>query len=126
MSDREVVYLNGEGVVVNTVVVGDDDPDVLLDAYGYAEWLDRSEAQQASVGWRRVGAEWIPPSPFPSWIWADGEWAAPAPRPDSSATWDEETQEWVAPAPDPRASAIAKLEALGLSPEEAAAIAGSV
>ena len=121
------MYLDDAGFVVNVVVVGGDDPSSLLASYGYSEWVDRSDADGASLGWQRVNGEWRPPQPFPSWVWGDGRWAAPVPMPSKSGvSWDEDAQEWIPPAPDPRASAIAKLQALGLSPEEAAAIAGSV
>lgn len=46
----------------------------------------------------------IPPSPYPSWVWDDGQWRAPVPIPthppaDPSTPywdWDEQNQEWVA------------------------------
>lgn len=127
MSDREVAYLDATGYVVNVVVVGEDDPSILLEAHGYAEWVDRADSPGVSVGWRRVDSEWRSPAPFPSWAWSDGAWVPPLPMPNEpGVSWDEDAQTWIAPPPDPRVSAIAKLRALGLSAEEAAVIAGTV
>jgi len=47
-----------------------------------------------------------PSSPFPSWIWNNGEWVPPLSRPEGIiAGWDELTQSWVEvtdPSIDPR------------------------
>lgn len=102
MSDREIVYLHSDGTVANVVVIGTDNPDDLLTAYGYAEWVDRADTPAVSMGWQRVNGEWRPPAPFPSWTWSDGDWTAPVPRPEGDAwVWDEDRGAWVDPTAPP-------------------------
>lgn len=38
-----------------------------------------------------------PPSPFPSWVWEEGEWVAPVPYPEDGGAyrWDEDGQGWI-------------------------------
>lgn len=38
------------------------------------------------------------PSPYPSWIWSNGEWQPPKPMPSTGGPyrWSEEDLEWVA------------------------------
>jgi hypothetical protein len=41
------------------------------------------------------GKQFIPPSPFPSWVWSTDKWEAPVPKPDNeNCFWNELTQEW--------------------------------
>lgn len=48
-----------------------------------------------------------PPSPYPSWEWADGQWNPPVPRPEDEKCyqWDEENVNWLEvpcdPVPEP-------------------------
>lgn len=97
MSDREVIYFDADGYVTNVVVVGSDDPDALLGAYGYAGWVDHADFPEVGVGWRRADGQWRPPQPYPSWIWDGAGWVAPVPKPEEGGPWiwDEETQSWV-------------------------------
>ena len=98
MSDREVIYLDINNVVVNIVVIGDADPNSLLDPYGYQSWIDRSEAPTVGMRWTRLAnGTWQPPQPYPSWSWDGTSWISPIPVPDDSGTWiwDEETQSWI-------------------------------
>lgn len=49
------------------------------------------------IGWTLESEGWRRPSPFPSWVWVDGEWTAPVPMPSdgSGYEWDEDTLSWV-------------------------------
>ena len=47
------------------------------------------------IGWSWDGAEFRPPSPFPSWSWDGAAWQPPTPAPDGPASWDEDAQAWV-------------------------------
>lgn len=51
-------------------------------------------------GSTRQGDQWIPPSPFPSWVWDGQKWMPPVPVPDRGDEslcyyWDESAAEWV-------------------------------
>lgn len=51
-------------------------------------------------GYVRVGDEWVPPSPFPSWELKGTVWEAPKKRPTvdkdyTSWMWDEDKGDWV-------------------------------
>jgi hypothetical protein len=52
-------------------------------------------------GWARVDGEWRYSSPYPSWVWRDGDWHSPVPEPTEPADegyyweWDEDAGEWV-------------------------------
>ena len=43
--------------------------------------------------------EFIPPQPYPSWVWTDGHWEPPIPSPHGEEPpfydWDEDTTSWV-------------------------------
>lgn len=95
--DKEIIYVDQNGLVANVIVMSDDaDPGDWLELYGYAEWFDRAEVPYVSVHWERINGEWVPPRPYPSWSWDGDDWVAPVPKPTPGEwTWNEETQEWV-------------------------------
>jgi len=105
--------IDKENVVVRVVVGSNDDAD---EGYGWivenlgGTWLKNSyngniRGRFAGVGYTYDEEldEFIPPSPFPSWVWdGSGEWVPPIPPPTttppgvSGYNWDEEAGEWVA------------------------------
>lgn len=75
--------------------------------YRHHETLDLEPEDQVEIslwavngGIRKTGkisfSAPLPPQPYPSWIWEDGDWVAPVPYPDESQEyeWDEEGQQW--------------------------------
>lgn len=96
-----------DGIVINTVVVGHDDLDLLAainDSYdGDTEILSCCEHGLAYVGGQWDGTHFRPYQPFPSWNWNPEtvRWEAPVGTPtDGTWMWDEANLEWV-PAPTP-------------------------
>lgn len=64
-------------------------------------WVDAHDIG-VGPGWTYVEGEFRYPPTYPSWVWADGDWHAPVPKPTEPAgeglmwRWDEDTISWVA------------------------------
>lgn len=61
-------------------------------------WIDVGD-KVVSVGFKYVDGEFQPLSPYPSWVWSNGEWHPPVPMPEPLDShvlrWDESLLEWV-------------------------------
>jgi hypothetical protein len=79
------------GIVVN-VILSETNPDESM-------YFVYDENNPAGIGYsmNELG-DFIPPQPFPSWVFVDGRWAAPIAKPldENFYTWDETNQSWVA------------------------------
>lgn len=102
MSER-VGVIRDNGVVVNVILWGDETDDQLL-ADGITDFEEVTDLDpRPGIGWtwsRKDG--YRPPSPHASWVWKDGAWQAPKPKPTDGGEylWNEETQTWD-PIPEP-------------------------
>ena len=96
-------YTDENNIVVNIVVFDESahDSDLLEDirqANGWNEVVCCCTFGAAHIGDTWTGTQFVPVSPYPSWIWNDTskEWEAPTPRPiDDIYEWDEENLVWV-------------------------------
>lgn len=108
--------IDDDNIVVRVTVGSNDDPDEgyswLVENIG-GTWVKTSyngniRGRFAGVGFRYDPGldEFIPPSPFPSWVWAGDSWQAPVAKPTEGYwDWDEDAQEWhEIPAPIPPTS----------------------
>ena len=95
MSERVWAAIDGN-VITNTFVGDDGFADLVRpDHDDVVEITDLSP--MPGVRWTVHPDGYRPPSPFPSWVWADGAWTAPVPRPSEPGAWrwDEDAQEWI-------------------------------
>lgn len=54
------------------------------------------QSDKASVGYTYVNNEFVPPQPYPSWIYVDNVWIPPISAPiDKVAIWDELNKSWL-------------------------------
>lgn len=86
------------GVITNTFVGDDDFADLVMaehDAVVEITDVDPSPG----IGWTQDdGGQFRPPAPYPSWVWDQGAWTAPLPRPQGPGwVWNEPGQEWENP-----------------------------
>jgi len=92
----ERIFAAIDGGVITNTFVGDDD---------FADLVrpDHDEVVEITGLDPMPGVEWSvevdgyrPPKPFSSWLWQDGDWVAPTPRPtEGEWLWDEAAQEWI-------------------------------
>ena len=83
-------------VVVNVAVYDEDTSGPWLDAVS-SDYDEVRIVDDAGIGWTVEADGLRLPSPFPSWAWADGAWAAPVAYPEDGGfySWDEPSQSWV-------------------------------
>lgn len=88
------------GVITNTFVGADDFADLVRPDHDEVVEITNL-VPRPGVAWTVHGDGYRPPAPFPSWVWADGEWIAPVPMPSTHGMWrwNEATQEWINVAP---------------------------
>lgn len=87
--------VNPAGGVVSNTVVGDDQ-EVVESIVGPCV-LQTEETGVAGIGYTWDGMTFIPPSPYPSWVWNSElkVWEAPVPMPEEGNwAWNEDTQTW--------------------------------
>ena len=96
MTERIGVIRNN-GVVVNTIVWGDETDDQLL-ADGITDFQEVTDFDpRPGIGWLWDESNgYRPPSPFPSWSWDGVAWVAPVAEPTEGGPyeWNETTQTW--------------------------------
>lgn len=104
MSERIYAVIE-QGTVANTIVADDDFAEIIKDEYDEVlEITDLDPRPGISWSYDPADGEFVPPPPYPSWIWDGTEWNAPIERPaDGEWTWDEEAGNWVevVPAEEP-------------------------
>lgn len=99
MSERILAAID-DSVITNTFVGDDDFADLVRPDHDDVIEVTNLDPRPG-VGWTVNPDGYRPPSPYPSWVWQDGEWTAPVPRPTEPGAWmwDEAAQEWINLAP---------------------------
>lgn len=90
MIDENGVEQEALGIAVCEAVVGPG-------PWVQTSYNGNSRGRYAGIGFTydADADEFIPPSPFPSWVWDGVAWQAPVPMPEGgNYTWNEETQTW--------------------------------
>jgi hypothetical protein len=85
---------------VTNIVVFDDPSQELLDTFIQQNNLDYliEADSKAAIGGVYDGTQFIPVSPYPSWIWDNTvkQWVAPVSKPSEGVwEWSEETLNWL-------------------------------
>lgn len=95
MSERIFAVIDG-GVITNTFVGDDAFADLVRPDHDAVVEITNLDPCPG-VDWTTHPDGYRPPIPFPSWLWVDGAWSAPVPRPTGPGTWvwDEDAQEWI-------------------------------
>ena len=88
------------GIVTNIEVVTDEFFNANPERYS-GMWIKVGEGTTHllyGIGWTCTGDAFIPPQPFPSWIYdeVNTRWNPPVEKPFGSYIWNEELRQWVA------------------------------
>lgn len=84
------------GIIANTFI--GDDEFVKLVSSEHDTIIEVTHLNpQPGVNWTVEPDGYRPPSPYASWVWVDGSWTAPVPKPTDPGSWmwDEATESWV-------------------------------
>lgn len=96
-------FLDNNNIVINVAVFDESAHDHQLLEDIKSSLNATSVVCCCTHGLGNIGDTWngsifIPPSPYPSWIWSDSsrQWQAPVPMPeDDTYIWDEVSKTWV-------------------------------
>jgi len=99
--------LDNDNIVIRVTVGDNNEPDEgyqwLLDNLG-GRWIKTSynatiRGKFAGIGdsYDELLDAFIPPKPYPSWLWVNNKWEAPIPKPNDELIydWSEESQTWI-------------------------------
>lgn len=94
---ERIGVIRENGIVVNTILWGDETDDQLL-ADGITDFQEVTDLDpRPGIGWLWNSKDgFYPPCLFTSWVWKDGAWQAPKPKPTDGGEylWNEEAQTW--------------------------------
>jgi hypothetical protein len=90
--EKLMAEINSEARVTRVIVA--PNPEWCERALG-GHWVDVT-ATSAGIGWEYYFGVVRPPQPYPSWLWENGAWVPPKPKPTTEGThlWDEKNQVW--------------------------------
>ena len=98
MSNESIFGVIKGNNVVNIVSANVEDANILPLLISDADAIVLSDEVTGVpfIGGDYFNGVFRPPSPYPSWIWVDGNWKAPIPYPtdDNLYFWDEDFQTW--------------------------------